>query len=65
MPSSDVRNSFDEAVDAYKGGIDVTLIDENLRRSVDERLEILQRLLAFHEELRRAGATLRAARDEV
>jgi hypothetical protein len=52
------RSSLDEVVDAYKPGVDVTLIDENLRRSVDERLRNLQRLLEFAEELRRAGRAL-------
>jgi hypothetical protein len=52
------RSSLDDVVDAYKPGIDVTLIDENLRRSIDERLRNLQRLLEFAEELRRAGREL-------
>jgi hypothetical protein len=34
------------------------LIDENLRRPVDERLRNLQRFLEFAEELRRAGRAL-------
>jgi len=52
------RNSLDDVIDAYKPGIDVTLIDENLRRSIEERLRYLQRLLEFAEELRRAGREL-------
>ena len=52
------RSSLDDVIDAYKQGIDVTLIDANLRRSVDDRLRELQRLLEFAEELRRAGRKL-------
>ena len=60
---ADTRTSLDDVVDAYKPGIDVTLIDENLRRSVDERIANLQRLLEFHEELQRAGRVMRQTRD--
>jgi len=48
----------DPVVDAYKSGIDRTLIRENLKRSPEERLRALQQLQAFAEELRRAGKTL-------
>ena len=53
--ASAARNSLDDVIDAYKRGIDVTLIDANLRRSVDDRLRELQRLFEFAEELQRAG----------
>ena len=53
--ASVARNSLDDVIDAYKRGIDVTLIDANLRRSVDDRLRELQRLLEFAEELQRVG----------
>lgn len=49
----------DPVVDAYKLGIDMTLIRENLRLSPEERLRRLQQLQAFAEELRRAGKTLK------
>lgn len=45
----------DPVVDAYKPGIDRTLIRENLKRSPDERVRALQQLQAFAEELRRRG----------
>ena len=48
------RSSLDDVVDAYKRGIDVTLIDANLRRSIDDRIRELQRLLEFAEELQRS-----------
>jgi hypothetical protein len=58
MSDNATRSSLDDVIDAYKPGIDVTLIDENLRRSVDDRLRHLQGLLEFAEELRRAGREL-------
>ena len=48
----------DPVIDAYKPGIDRTLIRENLKRSPEERLRALQQLQAFAEELRRAGKAL-------
>jgi hypothetical protein len=45
----------DPVVDAYKPGIDRTLIRENLRRTPEERLRALQQLQVFAEELRKAG----------
>lgn len=44
----------DPVVDAYKPGIDQTLLIENLRRSVDERLRINAELQLFGIEIRRA-----------
>ena len=45
----------DPVIEAYKRDVDRTLIRENLRLSVEERLEKLARLQEFAEELRRAG----------
>ena len=42
-------------IDAYKGGIDRTLIRRNLSLSVDERFEQLMSLQRFAEELGAAG----------
>jgi hypothetical protein len=53
----------DPVIDAYKPGIDVTLIRENLRRSPEDRLRALQQLQIFAEELRRAGKQLRERRE--
>jgi len=47
-------NSLDAVIDRYKDAIDTTLIDANLRLTVDERIAELQRLFEFAEELRRA-----------
>jgi hypothetical protein len=49
------RSSMDDVIDAYKAGLDHSLIDRSLARSVEERLEVLMQLQAFAEELRRAG----------
>ena len=48
------RSSIDDIIDVYKRDVDVSLIVENLRRSIDERLEALMQMQAFVEELRRA-----------
>lgn len=47
---------MDALVEAYKAGIDRTLLVENLRRSPEERLRNLMALQRFAIELRRAGA---------
>jgi hypothetical protein len=49
------RSSIDDIIDVYKRDVDVSLIVENLKRSIDERLETLMKLQTFVEELRRAG----------
>jgi uncharacterized protein (DUF3084 family) len=51
-------------IEAYKAGVDRTLIRENLRRSPEERVRALQELQRFAEELRRAGRRLRQHGDE-
>ena len=45
----------DPVVEAYKKNLDRSLIRQNLRRSVQERLEALMELQIFAEELRRSG----------
>jgi hypothetical protein len=45
----------DPVIEVYKRDVDRTLIRENLRRSVEERLEALMDLQSFAEEVRRAG----------
>ena len=46
---------LDPVIEAYKKDIDVTLIRENLRLTVDQRFQQLMRLQQFAEDLRRAG----------
>jgi hypothetical protein len=50
---------IDPVIEAYKRDIDRTLIEKNLRLSVDERFLQLIELQRFAEELRRAGAAAR------
>jgi hypothetical protein len=49
----------DPVIEAYKKDVDRTLIRENLRRTLDERLDNLQALYDFAQEVRRAGAEAR------
>ncbi len=49
----------DPIIDAYKKDVDVTLIRENLRLTVDQRFQQLMKLQEFAEELRRAGRKAR------
>jgi len=53
---------LDPLVEAYKPGIDVTLIERNLRLTPEERLLQLMELQRFADELRRAGDSTRRAR---
>jgi hypothetical protein len=45
----------DPVIEAYKKDVDVTLIRENLRLTVDQRFQQLMKLQQFAEDLRRAG----------
>ena len=56
------RSSLNAVVQAYKSGIDRTLIRENLRLTVQERFRKAMALARFAEELRRAGREARQAR---
>ena len=53
------KDSLDPVIEAYKTGIDMTLIRENLRRTPEERLRALEQLQTFAEELRKGGDELR------
>ena len=46
---------LDPVIEAYRKDIDVTLIRENLRLTVDQRFQQLMKLQQFAEDLRRAG----------
>jgi hypothetical protein len=50
----------DPVVEAYKAGIDLTLIRENLKLSVEERFRKAMALQCFADELRRAGREARS-----
>lgn len=47
-------NSIDEIIESYKHGVDLTLIDAALRRTVEERIQALEEFERFREELRAA-----------
>ena len=49
----------DPVIEAYKRDVDVTLLRENLKRTVEERLLRLMEMQRAAEELRRAGARAR------
>lgn len=51
---------LDAVIDAYKKDIDVSLIRENLRLTVDQRFQQLMKLQEFAEELQRAGRKARS-----
>ncbi len=53
---------IDPVIEAYKPGIDRTLIEENLRLTVEQRFTKLMELQRFAEELRRAGDAVRRGR---
>ena len=60
----DIDLSFepDPVIEAYKRDVDRTLLRENLKRTVAERLENLVALQRLAEEARRAGARAREGR---
>ena len=45
-------NSIDEIIELYKRDVDVTLLVESLRRTVEERIQALEDFERFREELR-------------
>jgi hypothetical protein len=54
----DDKSTLDTVIEAYKPGIDRTLIQQNLRLTVEERVSQLMELQRQADELRKAGATL-------
>ena len=54
-PLSQKPFDSDPVIEAYKKDIDRTLIRENLKRTVEQRMENLVALQRFAEELREAG----------
>ena len=57
------RADTDPVVEAYKSGIDRTLLRENLKLSVEERFRKAMALARFADELRRAGRQARTGRE--
>jgi hypothetical protein len=58
MADTNRRLEPDPVIEAYKRDIDRTLLRENLKRSVEERLEALIDLQRLADEARRAGQAL-------
>jgi len=54
MKNSTTTFESDPVIEAYKKDVDITLIRENLKLSVEERLRKLMKMQKFVEELRRA-----------
>lgn len=52
--------SDDQVIDVYKASVDATLVRENLKKTAEERIGDLQRLVNAAEELRRAGRNVEA-----
>ena len=46
---------MDDVLDVYKKDVDRTLLRENLKLTVDERIRQLEEMEKFAEELREAG----------
>ena len=60
--TAEPRTGLDAVIDAYKKDVDVTLIRENLRLTVDQRFQQLMQLQQFAEELQRAGRKARSGK---
>jgi hypothetical protein len=60
MSATKDPKDFDPVIEVYKQGIDRTLLRENLKLSVEERLRQLMELQKFAEELHRAGQIFRS-----
>jgi hypothetical protein len=56
------HNSMDDVIDVYKKDVDMTLIRECLKLTVEERIRRLQEFEEFREELQRG---LRQSRDAI
>ncbi len=56
------KDSIQAVIDVYKRDVDRTLLEANLRLTVEERILQLQRWQEFYEELQSAGKVLRNGR---
>jgi hypothetical protein len=57
-----MEDSPDPVIEVYKKDVDRTLIRENLKLTVEERLRKAMAMARFIEEVRRAGRELRSKR---
>ena len=58
-PSRENVEESDAIQRAIEYGVDISLLKENLRRTPAERIERLERVLEFMQEVRRAGQVKR------
>jgi hypothetical protein len=61
-PEQAVHDFCDPVIEAYKKDVDRTLIRENLKLTVEERLLKFEQFMAFVQELREAGRRARAVK---
>jgi hypothetical protein len=54
-------SSIDEIIELYMRDVDVTLLDESLKRTVEERIQALEEFERFREELHAATERSRDA----
>lgn len=62
MVDRDARLEPDPVIEVYKQHVDRTLLRENLRRTVQERVDRLVALQELANEARRAGRAARTSR---
>jgi hypothetical protein len=58
-PDPEPPADLDPVVRAYWDGVDVTLLRENLKLTVEQRLDKLMAMQRFAEEMREAGRRMR------
>ena len=58
-------SSLDDIIEVYKRDVDITLIDECLKRTVEERIRALEDFEQFREELQKATKKAQEQRDSV
>lgn len=61
-PDPDAERYVDPVIEAYKKDVDRTLIRENLKLTVDQRLQNLEAMMRDAEEMRRAVQEARRKR---
>lgn len=57
------NHEIDPVIEFYKKDVDITLLRENLKLTVEQRFRKLMDLQKFAEELRRAGKAAKADND--
>ena len=55
MSEKNTGSSIDRIIDIYKKDVDMTLIEENLKLTYQQRLDKLMQVVRFLEEVKKAG----------